>query len=209
MDDAIADLAVERDNGAVLAVFRASGGDLHGENVIRREAGRDGLETHVAADEEAGAGEEHEREGELGDDEEAAQAVARQTQAAAGGAAAAGRFEGGIDVHSDRAPGGGDAEEEAGDDGDAEGEGENGAVDLDFLQTGDVAGVDGSYDVESPLGDEETGGAAHDGEEKALGEQLADDAQAAGAQGGTDGDFFFARGGAGEQEVGDVGAGDQ
>ena len=43
----------------------------------------------------------------------------------------------------------------------------------------------------------------------AFGEELADDAGAAGAHGGTDGEFALAAGGADEEEVGDVGAGDE
>ena len=46
-------------------------------------------------------------------------------------------------------------------------------------------------------------------EQHAFGEQLADDAAAAGADGGADGDLARAAGGARQQQVGDVGAGDQ
>ena len=46
-------------------------------------------------------------------------------------------------------------------------------------------------------------------EHDAFGEQLADDAGAAGAHGGADGEFTLAAGGADEQQVGDVGAGDE
>ena len=51
--------------------------------------------------------------------------------------------------------------------------------------------------------------AAGDGEHQALGQQLADDAPAAGAERGADGDFLLARERAGEEQVGDVGARDE
>ncbi len=209
MDDAIADVAEKPIDRFVLAVLGAVGGDLHGEDVVGGEARRDGLQADETADEEPGADQQHQREREFGNHQQAAQAVARQTQTAVALTAAAGGFERRVQVHFDGAPGGGDAEEKAGDEGDAEGEGQNGAVDGDVLQPRNVAGIDGAHHVEGPLGDEEAGGAAHDGEQKAFGQQLADDAQAARAQRGADGDFLFAGGGAREQQVGDVGAGDQ
>ena len=46
-------------------------------------------------------------------------------------------------------------------------------------------------------------------EHDAFGEQLADDACAARAHGGADGEFTLAAGGADEQKIGDVGAGDE
>ena len=51
--------------------------------------------------------------------------------------------------------------------------------------------------------------AAGEGENKAFGEQLANDAGASRSESLADGEFAGARGGAGEQQVGDVGAGDE
>ena len=50
---------------------------------------------------------------------------------------------------------------------------------------------------------------ASDGEQKAFGEELAEQAGAAGAEGNADGDFAMAGGSAGEQKVADVDAGDE
>ena len=48
-----------------------------------------------------------------------------------------------------------------------------------------------------------------DGQQHAFGQKLAEQAPASGAEGGANGDFFLASGGAGQQQIGDVGAGDQ
>jgi hypothetical protein len=52
-------------------------------------------------------------------------------------------------------------------------------------------------------------GRARQGQQDAFGEELADDASASGADGDADGDLPAACHGAGQQQVGDVGAGDQ
>ena len=51
--------------------------------------------------------------------------------------------------------------------------------------------------------------ASGDGEQDTFGEQLADDAGAAGSQGGADGKLALAACGAHQQQIGHVGAGDQ
>jgi hypothetical protein len=53
------------------------------------------------------------------------------------------------------------------------------------------------------------GDRAHQRQQHALREQLADDAAAPGADGGTDGDFAAASHGARQEQIGDVGASDQ
>jgi hypothetical protein len=61
----------------------------------------------------------------------------------------------------------------------------------------------------SPGGDEQPGRPARGREHRALGEQMADEAPLAGPQRGTDGKLPPPRRGAGQEEVGDVGAGDE
>ena len=58
-------------------------------------------------------------------------------------------------------------------------------------------------------GNEETGYASDQGDQKILGQKLAHDAPAAGAQGAANGQFVRARARAREDEVGDVGASDE
>ena len=129
--------------------------------------------------------------------------------AAFGLAAASAGFERAVEVDADRRQGGGEAEEDAGGYRNQECKGEHGAVDADFLEARDVARVHAADDEEAGLGHQQAENAAEDSDQDAFGEELADEAGPAGAEGGADGDFFLASGGAGEQEVGDVGAGDE
>ncbi len=106
--------------------------------------------------------------------------------------------------------GGCEAEEKCGEERDAEGEeqdgqirrGSHGDVVVALAEEGDEGAGGGEGDAES----EE---AAGEGEEEGFDEALADDACAAGAEGEASGDFALAGGGAGEEEVGEVGAGDE
>src|ERR1700730_9196150 len=78
-----------------------------------------------------------------------------------------------------------------------------------IVDTGQVSGADGQQQRDAPSADEQAQDAADGGKKDAFGEKLADQMSAAGADGGTDGDFALAPGGAGEQKIRDVGAGDQ
>ena len=74
---------------------------------------------------------------------------------------------------------------------------------------GRSAGRDGEQRAHAGVAEDEAEDAAGEREDDAFGEQLADDAGAAGAHGGADGEFTLAAGGADEEEIGDVGAGDE
>ena len=102
-----------------------------------------------------------------------------------------------------------EAEEQPGRDGEPQGEGEHPKVQADALGARQGGGVQGDELARSPVGKEETQGTAQEREEDALGQQLADEAPAAGAQGGADRDLPTAGGQPDEEEVGDVQAGDQ
>ena len=64
-------------------------------------------------------------------------------------------------------------------------------------------------DVAAEVAEGETGDAAERGEEEAFGQDLTEDAGAAGSEGEANGHLALAGGGAGEQKVGEVGAGEQ
>ena len=72
-----------------------------------------------------------------------------------------------------------------------------------------IAGADGQQEWYAPGSEDQPENSADSGKKNAFGEQLADQMAAAGANGGTDGDFALASGGAREQEIGDVGTGDE
>ena len=97
--------------------------------------------------------------------------------------------------------------------GDAEGEEEDAPVDADggavLADARNIARADGEQRADADEAEDEAEDAAGEGEQNAFGEQLADDARAAGSHGGANGEFTLAAGGADEQKIGDVGAGDE
>ncbi len=90
---------------------------------------------------------------------------------------------------------------------------EHAPVDADggavFADAGNVARADGEQSAHADEAEDQAEDTAGDGEQNAFGEQLADDAPAARAHGGPNGEFAFAAGGADQQQIGDVGAGDE
>ena len=72
-----------------------------------------------------------------------------------------------------------------------------------------VAGVEGEQGAHADEAEDESEDTSGDGEQNAFREQLADDARAARSHGGTNGEFTLASCSADEQEIGDVGAGDE
>ena len=197
-----------------LVVIAAAGfviglvGDVVGDDgeVGGIEAGVHGGGVAEAAEEEAGSDQGHEGEGDLRHDEEGAGIVGAVKTGGGGGAF----FEVAGEIGAGGAEGGGESEEEAGTGRDGEGEEEDGGIEIE-AESGAIENgwADGPEEVAAPAGEEESGGAAGQGEEEAFGEELAEEAGAGGAEGEAEGDFLVAGGGPGEEEIGDVGAGDQ
>ena len=77
------------------------------------------------------------------------------------------------------------------------------------LRAAEVGGDEASSSADAPKARSRPRGAAGEAQEHALGQELADEPPAAGPQRGADRDLARARRGAGEQQVGDVGAGDE
>ena len=101
-------------------------------------------------------------------------------------------------------------EEQAGEHRKAGGEGEHGEVGTCIERNGLAFGRDDAkQQAGSPVGDENARGAADRSEQHALGEHLANEPAAAGADCHAHSDLLLAGRGAGEQQVGNVGAGDQ
>ena len=179
--------------------------DGQGEDVVLVEAGVHGLEVPEAAEHEAGSDEQDEGERDL-DDHEGGAGFAGS---AVGVGAAEALLEGFVDVAFGHAPGGEEAREDAGRDGEGEGEGEDGAVEADVAHAGQLVGEELDEELDAVVGGDEAERASAEGDDQGFAEQLLDDARAGCAHGGADGDLFAAREGAGEDEVGDVGAGDE
>jgi hypothetical protein len=102
-----------------------------------------------------------------------------------------------------------DAEEQRGEDGEGEGESENGQVGSEVKGTGSGPGVAMLRSMGSLPGEGDAEGCSGEGEQRAFGEELEDDAGAGCSEGHANGDFAGAGDAAGEEHVGDVGAGDE
>ncbi len=187
------------------AVARRGQRDLEGRRSFQRKSGIDALEGRHGAEHQAGADEQDERERDLGDDEQIAQpsAVRRPRAAAVHGAGQRRRV----------GPGGGDrgaeSEEDAGRDRDGEREDQDAAVDRDRCRLGEAQRKNPDEQVEAPRRERHSQQSSRAREQDALGQQLTEDASAGGAEGDAQGDLAAPRERAGEQQVGDVGAGDQ
>ena len=113
-------------------------------------------------------------------------------------------------MEASRAECGDGTEEDGGGDREGEGEAEQAKIEADihgqsFKATGDHA-------EEQPVGDHRKADAeraADEGEDQALGEELPDEARATRPERLANGELAGTRGGAGEQKIGDVGAGDE
>ena len=130
-----------------------------------------------------------------------------------GPGAVAAFLERGVQVGARGADGGRQAEENAGEQRDAEGEEQHAPVEPDggsaFANKGQVGGADGEQGANADVADKKAEDASAEREHEALGEQLANDADAAGTHGSADGELPLAAGGTHEQQIGDVGAGDE
>ena len=102
-----------------------------------------------------------------------------------------------------------EAKDKARENRDGEREAKHGAVELDFIESREIVRAERTDCVQPPIGKQESERAAHEGQQQVLGDQLADQAHFSGAQGGANSDLPFSHRGAGEKQVGDVGAGNQ
>src|SRR4029453_10771767 len=99
--------------------------------------------------------------------------------------------------------------QQAGENGGSESEGEDRPVDLDLLRAGREAGRELHERVAGEDAPHEPEPAPEEGEERALGEELPEEAAASRPQRGTEAELAPAVGEAREREVRDVGAGDE
>ncbi len=108
------------------------------------------------------------------------------------------------------AEGGDGSKEDGGGDGESEGEAEQAKVEADVQRESFKAA--GDHAEQQPVGDSgeaDAERAADQGEDQALRKKLPDDAGAPCSERLTNGELARTRGGAGEQKIGDVGAGDE
>ena len=172
--------------------------------MIRAVAGVDAQQLDERLEQQAGADDEHERDGHLGGDEHAAEpAPARR-------AGAARRvLERRRQIGAGAVQGGHETEHEARRHGQQGREAQHARIDADRVEAGGghgAGGDDGSY---APRGEEGAGGAARRGEDHRLGEHLAYEPGRARPERRAHGDFATASRRAREREVRHVGARDE
>src|SRR5579862_1203478 len=158
-----------------------------------------------AAEEQAGADEQHAGQGDFGNDEGGAEAFVFTALARAG----AGILESVLKVAAGHAESGEETEDHSSEDGDKSGPGKGLRIQV---QAGEERESDGTLmrkPEKQKNGEGESDGRACAGENQAFHEQLADDAGAVSAKSATQGEFFGAGGGASEEQVGEIDAGDE
>ncbi len=198
------------EGGGLHGVCRARGRKLEGhrQEVLSPEAGVDREHAREALHQQPRAHEEHERERDLGDDEQVAHA-ARATRAGAARALLH-RL---LQVGARGRERGREAEDDAGQKRQAEGEEEYVRVERELTQVGHARELRRGYQrdeqVGAPQREHEPRAAAHEREQHALRQKLTHHAPARSAERRPQRDLFAPRRRAREQEVGDVGAGDQ
>ncbi len=180
-----------------------------GEDVFGVEAGFDSAECEGGADQQGRADQEYDGESDFTDCQQSAGFVL----AKAGAGAAAIFLEGGGQIGPRGLQGGNQPEQDAGGHGNDNSEHEHAPVEGDQGAVLADAGKVGGVDAEQGANPDDSGGgsdrSADQGEEYAFGEQLADDAGTSSAHGDADGHFATAADGACQEEIGDVGTGDQ
>ena len=171
---------------------------------MRGDEGIDGEVGNEATHEDAGAGEQHQGESELEDDEDGGEPTA-----AAAAEAARAFTEDGAKFGPGGAERGKRAEEQSAEDAESGEVAEHRVVggELDPVGTDLDGGLVKPADAEG--GEAKAEKAAGGAEEEAFNEQLAHHAPAGGAEGGTDGHLALAIEGAAQHHVGDIGAGNE
>ena len=177
-------------------------GDVEGEHAMRIEAGLRGLERKQSLEEHAGSGEKDKRSGDLRDreDAQAAAGTAGDAQAGVGKPDAVGRIRRGKTRHIRQQDSGND--------------GEYGADPEQARIHGEIHGANGeSRGVARQNGDdgpraENAEQRAGPAEQQAFGEQSPAQGAGARSESGADGQFAFTANAAGQNEIGNIGAGD-
>ena len=179
--------------------------DPEGHRLFGREARRHPRHLDEAANEQSGAGEQHDRERHLRHDQRGAHAVG----AAARRPATAALAQRPLSRAARRLQRREQTESQAGDEGDTEGEEHDGAVQADGLEPRNVGRLSGHQRPGRPVGDHQADDAAGKAEDDRLGQQLPEQPAAAGPHRHADRELTLTRRRTRQQQVGDVRAGDQ
>jgi len=199
--DLLEHLGVEGGDLGALPIARGGRGGAEGEDAGGLEAGGSALQPREALHEQARAGEEDDGDRDLGRDQRAAQAASHRRASrlaqhlVEGDARDLGRGE--------------QAEDDPRAQGDADREGQDGPAQRGFLRARKAGRIEGEHRLHREPGHGQPGRAAHEAQHAGLGQKLAHQAEAIGAQGGAHGQLTPARFPAREQQAGEVRAGQE
>ena len=188
-----------------LGVFGRGQRQPRAHHAVRVESGLDALERHGAANEQARADEQHQRDGQLTDDQARAQPVAHPAHRGAASALLEDR----LHIGSRRPDRGGQPEEDGAGQRDEEREPHHDRVERGLLEARHAVGRGRDERADAPGGKRKPRRRGDQREDEALGEELPDHAAAAGAERGANRHLPGPRGPARQKQVGDVAAGDQ
>ena len=198
-------LVEERRLGGVVGVLGLRKREVEREQVGRLEPGVHPLEPGEALEQQARPGEQRERQRDLGHH----QAPPERVAAAVGGGPAAAFLERALQVRRRGVDRGREPEQHARQHRDDEGEDHHRPVDPDLVAARQVADVHRHQGAHAEVGQEQPHHAAGQRDDDALGEELPEQALPRGAERGAHRDLLRPRRGAGQQQVGHVGAGDE
>ncbi len=187
---------------AVRGVAGVLEGERGGDGVGAVESRGDAPEVEQGADQHPRQHEQDDAEGDLAPHQQAA----RPALPAAGGPRALGEHRAEIDRA--RAQRRKEPEEQDGEQGEGRRHPHHAGVELDRPRQGEAAGGEPVEGLDAERSEGDAGRAAQQGQDEALGQELAHDGRASAAQGGPGGHLPRPGGGAGEQQPGDVQAAD-
>ena len=184
-------------------------GHVHRNDVVSVEARIDGSKSQKSSNEQSGADQQNQCESSLAYDEQRTGFVLAE----AGAGPPAALFQGGAKIGAGSVERRNETEHNSGQQGDEQRESENGPIQANrgamFADARNIAGADGEQCADAKNSEEQTNDAARHRQHDAFSQQLTDDPSTAGAESGANRDLAFAPSGAGQEQIGDIGAGDQ
>ena len=163
------------------------------------------MQGHEALDQQAGAGQQHDRERDLGDDEDSA----RASHSSPDHGPRASLLDGVDQIDLRGVERRNETEQQAGGERNDKGEREDASIDAAFGTADHVSRTQRHQRSRAPEGQQNTGSAGDERQQQALGDQLPDDPAPPGAERRANGDLARARRRLAQQQRGGVGTGDQ
>ncbi len=189
-----------------LGIFGLGQDHLHGQGIVRSKTQRDVVQGDHGADQQARSSQQDQGKRDLRGDQGVVGITPRpQADRSRGGPLRQYRAE----AETGCPPGGYHAKEQSGQDRDPQGETQHPQVDTGLLQPWDIRGTQADPALDRDRGQQQSQNTARDTEQEVLGEHWTHHTHARGAQGHTHGRLILSGHGPGQEQIGDIGAGDQ